>query len=46
MQMYCVKCRTKREVSDAQPVTTKNGRKAMQAKCPNCGTKMFKFVSG
>jgi hypothetical protein len=41
--MYCVKCRTKREGKDPQPVTMKNGKKATTAVCEVCGTKMFKI---
>ncbi len=42
---YCVKCRAKKEVSDAQVehVTMKNGKPAMKTKCPDCGTTMFKI---
>jgi len=45
MQFYCVKCRTKKEVGDQfEKVTFKNGRPAAKAKCPACGTGMFKVV--
>jgi uncharacterized protein DUF5679 len=40
---YCVKCKEKREMKDAQQVTMKNGRPAMQGTCPVCGTKIFKI---
>ena len=40
---YCVKCRAKKEVSDYENVTMKNGKPAMRAKCPDCGTTMFKI---
>jgi len=43
MQAYCLKCREKREISDPQSVTLKNGRPATQGKCPNCGTKIFRI---
>ncbi len=42
---YCVKCREKREMKDAEEVTMKNGRPAMQGVCPVCGTKLFRMVS-
>jgi Zn finger protein HypA/HybF involved in hydrogenase expression len=42
-EAYCVKCKTKREISDAQQITMKNGRPATEGKCPVCGTKMFKI---
>ncbi|MBE0477465.1 MAG: hypothetical protein IBX62_10240 [Coriobacteriia bacterium] len=40
---YCVKCKTKREIKDAQEITMKNGRPATQGLCPSCGTKIFKI---
>jgi hypothetical protein len=43
VSMYCVKCRQKREISDAEKVTMKNGKPAMKGKCPVCGTAMFKI---
>ena len=44
-QGYCVKCRAKREMVDAQKVTMKNGRPAMKGKCEKCGTGMYKILS-
>lgn len=44
VQLYCVKCRAKREVKEYEEVKTKNGRHAIKAKCPVCHTSMFKFV--
>lgn len=43
--IYCVKCRTKKDVADSQVqhVTMKNGKKAIKASCPTCGTTMFKI---
>ena len=43
MEAYCMKCRAKREMSGPTKVTMKNGKPAMQGKCPVCGTKMFKI---
>jgi len=43
MQAYCVKCKTKREVQDPQPVFTINGTPATQGVCSVCGTKMFRM---
>ncbi len=40
---YCVKCKSKREIKDAQAITMKNGRPATQGTCPVCGTKIFKI---
>jgi hypothetical protein len=45
MEGYCVKCKEKREIKDAQEVTMKNGRKAMKGKCGVCGTGMFRILS-
>jgi len=47
MVFYCVKCRAKKDVSDSECErgTAKNGRPYVKAKCPDCGTTMFKFVS-
>lgn len=43
--MYCVKCRAKKDVDDSQVqhVTMKNGKKAIKASCPDCGTTMFRI---
>ncbi len=43
--MYCVKCRTKREVrpGSIQVVAMKNGKIASVAVCSVCGTSMFKI---
>lgn len=40
---YCVKCREKRQF-EGQVVSLKNGRKAAQGACPNCGTKMNRML--
>ena len=40
---YCVKCKTKREIKDAQDITMKNGRPATQGTCPVCSTKIFRI---
>ena len=44
-EAYCVKCREKREMEDEEEVTMKNGRQAVQGKCPVCGTKLFRIKS-
>jgi hypothetical protein len=41
---YCVKCKSKREMSEAKEVKMKNGRKAMKGKCPKCGTGMYRIL--
>jgi hypothetical protein len=40
---YCVKCREKKEMKDAEQITMKNGRPAVTGTCPDCGTKIFKI---
>ncbi len=44
MEGYCVKCKEKREIKDAQQVTMKNGKPAQQGTCPVCGTKMNRIL--
>ncbi len=46
MQGYCVKCRAKREISNARNVKMKNGKPAVQGVCPVCKTKIFRIVKG
>jgi hypothetical protein len=44
---YCVKCREKREMKEAQEVSMpgKGGeRRAMKGKCAVCGTGMYKIL--
>ena len=43
MEAYCMKCKAKRNMQNAQQITMKYGRPATQGVCPNCGTKMFKI---
>ena len=43
MEAYCMKSKGKREMSNPQQITMKNGRPATQGTCPKCGTKMFKI---
>ena len=45
-EAYCVKCREKREIKDAQQVTMQNGRPATKGVCPVCGTAMFRIGAG
>jgi hypothetical protein len=42
-EAYCVKCKAKREVKDAQNITMKNGKPALSGVCPVCGTKVFRI---
>lgn len=42
-EAYCVKCKAKVEIKDAQKVTLKNGKPATKGTCPKCGTKVFRI---
>ena len=46
MEAYCVKCRAKREIQNAEQVTLKNGRPATRGKCPTCGVNVFRIGKG
>jgi Domain of unknown function (DUF5679) len=37
-EYYCVKCKKKTEIKDAQRVTMKNGKPALKGHCSVCGT--------
>ena len=43
MEAYCLKCREKREITNPEQVTLKNGRPATKGDCPACGTKVFRI---
>jgi hypothetical protein len=43
MEAYCLKCREKREITNPEQVTLKNGRPATKGDCPTCGTKVFRI---
>ncbi len=40
---YCMKCRNKVEIKDAEKITMKNGKPATKGTCPKCGTKVFRI---
>ncbi len=42
-EVYCVKCKAKREAIDTKKVTMKNGKPALSGICQKCGTKVFKI---
>ena len=48
MEAYCVKCKAKQDMVDAEEVEMngKGGKKrrAMKGKCPVCGTTMFRIL--
>lgn len=41
---YCVKCKAKSTMAEAEKVTMKNGREAVKGKCEKCGTGMYKIL--
>ncbi len=43
MQAYCVKCKEKQEIKDAQAVFTKTGTPATRGECSVCGTNVFRM---
>ncbi len=43
-QAYCVKCKAKVDIKNAEKVTMKNGRPAMKGKCATCGTGVYKIL--
>lgn len=46
VEAFCVKCKQKRTMRDPHKIVTKNGRNAMEGRCPVCDTRLFRFVSG
>ena len=44
MAAYCVKCKRKQEMKDAENVKMKNGRPAMKGRCPECGTGLYRIL--
>lgn len=43
VEAYCVKCRAKREMTNPERVTLKNGKPALKDVCPMCGTGLFRI---
>jgi len=43
IQAYCVKCKTKREMVNPQPVYNPNGTPGTKGTCPVCGTTLFRL---
>ncbi len=43
---YCVKCKTRKEITDGVEETMKNSRRAIKGRCVTCGTVMFKILGG
>lgn len=44
MEAYCVKCKAKVEMKDAEESLTKNGTTMMKGKCPTCNTTVCRIV--
>jgi hypothetical protein len=44
-EYYCVKCKEKREMKDAERITMKNGKPALRGKCVVCGTTINTILS-
>ena len=44
-EIYCLKCKAKRDITDVKPMVMKNGRPAMTGTCPVCNNKVFKIGS-
>ena len=45
VQAYCVKCKRKVEILGTQLVSLKKHHLAMMGTCPECGTRVFRFIS-
>jgi hypothetical protein len=45
-EAYCVKDKKKVEIQNAQKITMKNGKPAIQGTCPICGGKVFRIGAG
>ena len=43
LKAYCVKCKTKREVTNPEAVFTASGTPATRGVCPVCGTKLYRM---
>jgi hypothetical protein len=43
MDAYCLKCRTRRPIKNAERIIMKNGRPATIGQCPVCGSKIYKI---
>jgi DNA topoisomerase-1 len=43
MLAYCVKCKKKHEIRDAEPTFTRNGRPATRGICSECGAMVFRM---
>jgi hypothetical protein len=44
VEAYCVKCKEKRTIENADVVQMENGRRAAKGKCPVCSTNLTRFL--
>jgi hypothetical protein len=42
---YCVKCRKKQQIKDGKVERTAKGKPMARGVCPDCGTKVTRFLS-
>ena len=42
---YCVKCRKKQKISNGSVEKTAKGKPVAKGTCPECGTKVNRFLS-
>ena len=42
-EAYCVKCKTKRQISEPEETVMKNGRPAIKGRCSVCNCKVFRI---
>ncbi|MBN1977038.1 MAG: hypothetical protein JW918_06520 [Anaerolineae bacterium] len=42
---YCVKCRAKKQIKGGEVVRTAKGKPMAKGVCPDCGTKVTRFLS-
>jgi pimeloyl-ACP methyl ester carboxylesterase len=45
VEAFCMKCKQKRTMRDPHKIVTKNGRNAIEGRCPVCEIKLFRFVA-
>lgn len=43
-EVYCVKCKAKRQVENAPVAENASGRLMAKGKCPECGTTVTRFL--
>ena len=41
---YCVKCKSKKDITSGIESTTKNNMRMAKGKCPDCGTTVCKIL--